>query len=166
MLEPSHGRAPADSLPGNAHSLHRSHQGARPAMNTPMAVLFCVVSITLTGCLTPLPRWADDPPTAFTTDGCTGAPDLNFRSCCVTHDRAYWQGGSCEERRNADKALRSCIENAGHRHLASVYFAAVRVGGVPELPTPWRWGFGWPYGFGYSQSCGPSSQPDTDAPGK
>jgi hypothetical protein len=116
-------------------------------------LLTSTLAMLLGGCMTPLPRWADDPPTPFKTDGCTGVPDFNFRSCCVTHDRVYWQGGACRDRLAADIRLRSCIQDHGHPHVAELYFLAVRVGGSPLLPTPWRWGFGWPLGFGYSESC-------------
>jgi hypothetical protein len=27
--------------------------------------------------------------------------------------------------------------------MSSLFYAAVRVGGTPWLPTPWRWGYGW-----------------------
>jgi hypothetical protein len=115
----------------------------------------------LAGCTTPLPRNAGEPPDKFHTDGCSGAPDLNFRACCETHDLAYWRGGSCRERLEADRQLRACIAAAGHPVLSEIYFLGVRAGGVPNLPTSWRWGFGWPYGFGYTESC---SAPATAPP--
>ena len=110
--------------------------------------------IILASCTTPLPKNSGEPPTKFHTGGCSGAPDFNFHGCCVTHDLAYWRGGSCRERLEADRVLRSCISDAGHPVLARIYFLGVRVGGAPALRTPWRWGFGWPYGVGYSEPCG------------
>jgi hypothetical protein len=90
---------------------------------------------------------------AFRSDGCSLAPDLNIRACCERHDQAYWAGGSCEQRREADQQLRECMSHNGRPLLASLYYAGVRVGGSPLWPFPWRWGFGWPYGMGYSEGC-------------
>ncbi len=84
-------------------------------------------------------------PKPFRSDGCTLAPNFDFRHCCTEHDRAYWRGGSREQRRAADRAFRECIEAAGHPMLAKVYYAAVRIAGTPAFPVPWRWGFGWPW---------------------
>ena len=84
----------------------------------------------------------------FVSDGCTFAPSFGFDHCCIEHDRAYWLGGTSEERKAADLAFRDCIHSAGHPILAGIYYWAVRIGGTPLLPTPWRWGFGsaWPDG--------------------
>lgn len=92
---------------------------------------------------------AVEPTKSFRTDGCSLAPDLNFRDCCVEHDRAYWMGGDESRRRTADLALRSCIEARGYETLAYLYYLGVRIGGLSWLPTPWRWGFGWPYPLAY-----------------
>jgi hypothetical protein len=27
--------------------------------------------------------------------------------------------------------------------IGSLFYAGVRLGGAPWLPTPWRWGYGW-----------------------
>ena len=124
----------------------------------------------------------------FTTDGCSGGlsvgwehmakefPQIGSRvgnqtpweDCCVTHDRAYWQGRGThgfEARRAADRALRQCVIDSGHRQgpafaaklgvpeksiehafdvAADLMYAAVRVGGIPCSTLPWRWGYGWP----------------------
>src|SRR5262245_15908951 len=37
------------------------------------------------------------PPYPFTTDGCSTFPDGAWKSCCVTHDYAYWCGGTAED---------------------------------------------------------------------
>lgn len=106
------------------------------------ALLFALASVVVAG----------DPPTPPLPnphDGCTLAPDLNFRHCCDVHDEAYWRGGTEEDRERADRAFRQCIHDAGHPILDQVYYIGVRIGGVPWLPTHWRWGFGWPYSKGH-----------------
>ena len=125
----------------------------------------------------------------FTTDGCSGGmsdgwqylsdlfPSFASRygnkppweSCCVTHDRAYWQGETTDgyvKRKQADLELRSCVIETGKsssEELARKYdfpvseiensfevaaelmYRAVRIGGKPCSRLPWRWGYGWPY---------------------
>lgn len=91
----------------------------------------------------------------FTTDGCSLFPDGSRRDrqlwhdCCVVHDRAYWQGGTRAERRQADRALKQCVAAVGRPKTAKLMLAGVRVGGSPHFPTPFRWGYGWPFGRGY-----------------
>lgn len=92
----------------------------------------------------------------FTTDGCSQFPDRleavgkDWCLCCVAHDRAYWRGGTPEERLQADQALRACVRSAsGNADLASQMYAGVRVGGTAYLPTSFRWGYGWAYGRFY-----------------
>ena len=91
----------------------------------------------------------------FTSDGCSAFPDGTFAqktlwlSCCTTHDIAYWQGGTHEQRLQADKALRVCVEEVGEPAIAALMLAGVRVGGTPYLPTKFRWSYGWPYPRGY-----------------
>jgi len=54
------------------------------------------------------------------------------------------------ERLNADRTLRSCVEQRTNNHaLAETMFLGVRAGGGPGVNTPFRWGYGWPYGRGY-----------------
>ena len=93
----------------------------------------------------------------FTSDGCSLFPDGTFKDrslwcdCCLQHDIAYWQGGSREERSNADESLRSCVEErTGSSVLAKVMFDGVRAGGHPVFPNWYRWGYGWTYGRGYA----------------
>jgi hypothetical protein len=82
---------------------------------------------------------------------CSSFPDGTFTqqtlwlSCCIDHDRAYWKGGTSDEREEADKALSSCIKNVGEPDIANLMLAGVRVGGTPYLPTSFRWAYGWPY---------------------
>lgn len=91
----------------------------------------------------------------FTSDGCSAFPDGNFEhnelwlGCCTAHDLAYWQGGSYQQRVQADEALQQCVEQVGEPVIATVMLAGVRVGGTPYLPTEFRWGYGWPYLRGY-----------------
>ena len=92
----------------------------------------------------------------FTSDGCSLFPDGTFKDrsnwcdCCLTHDFAYWQGGSAEERNLADATLRDCVlTQTGDQQLAETMYLGVRAAGHPAFPTWYRWGYGWPYGRGY-----------------
>lgn len=92
----------------------------------------------------------------FTSDGCSLFPDGTIQDgarwcdCCLSHDIAYWQGGTTDERRKTDKALRDCVlDRTNDRALAETMFRGVRAGGHPAFPTWYRWGYGWPYGRGY-----------------
>lgn len=91
----------------------------------------------------------------FTTDGCSSFPDGTFNqrsewlNCCVSHDLAYWKGGTKEERLQADEALKACVESTGEPEIAKIMLAGVRVGGTPYLPTSFRWGYGWSESRGY-----------------
>jgi hypothetical protein len=94
-----------------------------------------------------------------------------WEACCVTHDRAYHAGAGDDAlasfiaRRNADEAMRLCVlaEGAARRDtlmrdygltagmvdllyegIAGAMYRAVRLGGAPCSPLPWRWGYGWP----------------------
>jgi hypothetical protein len=57
-----------------------------------------------------------------------------WRECCVVHDRAYYYGGTREEKRAADEAFGVL--------LGSTMQIAVSIGGLPYLPTSYRWGYG------------------------
>jgi hypothetical protein len=131
-------------------------------------------------------------PGRFESDGCSGGLSQTWRlvadqfeqfarvhekappweSCCVTHDRAYFDGAGAETaqasfsaRLMADQQLEACVVNMGitrRDELAKVYairpdqvetayatiggamFWAVRFGGGPCTGLPWRWGFGYP----------------------
>jgi hypothetical protein len=72
---------------------------------------------------------------------------LAWQHCCETHDRAYYKGGSQEEKKMADKKLRDCVSEAiGSKYLGFFLGAlmekAVWVGGKPYFPTTYRWGYG------------------------
>jgi len=91
----------------------------------------------------------------FTSDGCSAWPDGTlvqkelWLRCCTEHDRAYWQGGTWEERKTADRALRDCVASVGEPEVAAIMLAGVRVGGSPWWPTSFRWGYGWEWLRGY-----------------
>lgn len=95
----------------------------------------------------------------FVTDGCSGGMSwfwkhvlhkkLPWERACVVHDKRYWIGGTREMRRKADCELMGHVAISGHPVWAVLMYIAVRIGGSPWLPFPWRWGFGWKYGRGY-----------------
>ena len=89
----------------------------------------------------------------FSTDGCSLFPDraplgqADWCGCCVAHDLAYWRGGSAAARLESDRVFRECVRAASRSPaLAGAMYGAVRAGGVPWLPSPFRWGYGWDYG--------------------
>ncbi|MFK8053475.1 MAG: hypothetical protein AB8F65_10930 [Woeseiaceae bacterium] len=88
----------------------------------------------------------------FTSDGCSLFPDgspiseQDWCQCCFEHDIAYWKGGTQEDRKAADIALRECVaDRTDNRVLASMMYEGVRVGGSPYFYNWYRWGYGWPY---------------------
>ncbi len=91
----------------------------------------------------------------FTSDGCSLFPDGTLKhkqlwlDCCTQHDKAYWAGGTYQQRQQADTALKQCVTQVGEPHIAQLMLAGVRVGGSPYWPTQFRWGYGWPFGRGY-----------------
>lgn len=97
----------------------------------------------------------------FTTDGCSGGMSyiwkLLFKTktpwedCCVDHDKPYHTGGTKEERKTADKKLCECVTEKGYKVLGWIMEKAVRVGGHPWIPTPWRWGYGYKYPRSYTK---------------
>lgn len=93
----------------------------------------------------------------FTSDGCSAFPDGTLEentlwlACCEEHDRAYWQGGTYEQRLDADKQLKQCVAALGKPKTAMLMLTGVRVGGSPAFPTTFRWGYGWSYPRGYAE---------------
>lgn len=97
----------------------------------------------------------------FTTDGCSGGMTAMWRAVwrrappwndlCVTHDRAYWQGGTKDARRRADRELLAGVVLNGHPVFGILMWLAVRIGGHPLLPLSWRWGYGWRWPRCYSR---------------
>ncbi len=89
----------------------------------------------------------------FSSDGCSLFPDGTVKDrklwceCCFVHDIAYWQGGTKDEKKQADRILRDCVyEKTGNKSLADTMYEAVSLGGQPVFPTWYRWGYGWKYG--------------------
>ncbi len=84
-------------------------------------------------------------------DGCSGGMSKFWRKilkrpppwehCCDEHDIAYAKGGTEIERFCSDMKLYFCVYENGYPVVAKIMFKAVRIGGVPWLPTPYRWGF-------------------------
>ena len=107
-------------------------------------------------CITSLSACSPSSIQPFTSDGCSLFPDGDLEdnerwlNCCTQHDIAYWQGGSKEQRYQADLALKQCVSNLNKEKTAELMFAGVRAGGSPYFPTWYRWGYGWPYTRGYA----------------
>lgn len=104
---------------------------------------------------------SNPPDFPFASDGCSGGMswlwrlvarrDPPWNGLCVDHDLAYWQGGSADDRRQADHALWDGVARNGHPIWADAMWLAVRLGGHPWLPLPWRWGYGYRFPRGYSR---------------
>ena len=87
-----------------AHLVHPSHPASRQYINMKYMLTLLLLGFSnfaLAGDLKP-----------FTTDGCSSFPDgtLNHKTlwlkCCTAHDKAYWKGGTYQERIIADQALK------------------------------------------------------------
>jgi hypothetical protein len=93
----------------------------------------------------------------FTSDGCSSGlawvwwalGERAWRHCCVAHDFAYWRGGTILDRAIADDDLAKCVAATGHPTIGWIMKNAVEPGGVPWLPTAYRWGYGWHWPHGY-----------------
>ncbi|MEQ1604922.1 MAG: hypothetical protein ABL999_08635 [Pyrinomonadaceae bacterium] len=81
-------------------------------------------------------------PENYVSDNCSWFPDGDYGDCCVEHDKDYFFGGTWRERRAADKRLVECVNRKGHRFISKIMWLGVRIGGVPFLPSSFRWGFG------------------------
>ena len=94
----------------------------------------------------------------FTSDGCSSFPNGTllqeelWLSCCTEHDKAYWQGGSYQQRLDADIELKRCVSAVGKPVIAELMLSGVRVGGSPYWPTNFRWGYGYSYPHGYTST--------------
>ena len=81
----------------------------------------------------------------FKSDGCSLFPNGDYLDCCVQHDSTYFKGGNWTARWRADSQLRKCVaakDGWWHKPVSLVMWSGVRIGGVPFLPTTFRWGFG------------------------
>ena len=109
--------------------------------------------VLLTGLHTPV--YAEATVKPFTTDGCSMFPDGDLKNrqrwlnCCIEHDYSYWQGGTWQQRLQADRDLEYCVAKTGMPKLAKLMMGGVRVGGSPFIPTEFRWGYAWDYLRGY-----------------
>jgi len=63
----------------------------------------------------------------------------------LTHDIAYWCGGSAKQRKVVDDTLRQCVKESGSPVNSVLMGIGVRAGGSRLWPLPWRWGYGWPW---------------------
>lgn len=71
---------------------------------------------------------------------------LEWRHCCEVHDKAYYYGGTKIMKKQADKQLNQCVTKViGNKYLGKAMQTAVAIGGGPNLPTPYRWGYGADY---------------------
>ena len=76
----------------------------------------------------------DDKP--FTSDGCTGFPNLWFKNCCKDHDYAYWAGHNEHE---SDLNFLRCIAEKSSRLRAFAFvFAGFIVTGMALLRPSYR----------------------------
>lgn len=96
------------------------------------------------------------PTKSFSTDGCTLFPDsffnlMNWQDVCIEHDIAYWGGGNKMLKYVADKKLLD-DGNKIFPHLGDIMSFVSNIGGKPQLPTPWRWGYGWDFGMIYKDN--------------
>lgn len=88
----------------------------------------------------------------FSSDGCSLFPDRSvitqqdWCECCFQHDIAYWQGGTEQQRVDADMELKQCVlQKTSNEALANLMYDGVRVGGSPYFYNWYRWGYGWSY---------------------
>jgi hypothetical protein len=99
------------------------------------------------------PEPEQQPRDLFVTDGCSLWFDSHWVECCVTHDIAYWCGGTREQRRRADAEFGACIAERTSGAVGLGMRLGVRVGGQPLFPTSYRWGYGHAY-----RACYPSTE--------
>lgn len=95
----------------------------------------------------------------FTTDGCSGGMSFLWKKVlgrvppweeeCIEHDRAYHRGGSAKDRHDADLDLAEGVLRKGYPITGTLMYYAVRVGGHPIFPLPWRWAYGREHRRGY-----------------
>lgn len=114
---------------------------------TNAAVQICFLFFAFANPIPALSQAIDDDrlPDGTKSDGCTLIGGDDLRPCCVAHDREYFFGGTVKERRASDKRLFHCVskkKSFGAKLAAPFIWLGVRVGGLPFLPTRFRWGFG------------------------
>ena len=84
----------------------------------------------------------------FVSDGCPRLAKMisypredHWQLCCVEHDKAYWKGGSLEEKQQADSAFHSCVSERGSPDAARLMYYALR--SVQKSSHVQTWGYGW-----------------------
>lgn len=73
----------------------------------------------------------------FQSDGCTMWFDGEYKSCCESHDQAYFKnGGSWQARLQADNRLFVCVskKGVGYAITAPIMWLGVRIFGSPWFP--------------------------------
>ena len=142
-LERSRSRNPATASPKRSFDVRRWTFDVRRSI---LLLLISALAVLLPACKT------DKEISDFTSDGCSLFPDQSLINsddwcgCCVEHDIAYWQGGTEEQRLEADQALRDCVlKSTGDATLAEFMYQGVRFGGSPYFYNWYRWGYGWNY---------------------
>jgi hypothetical protein len=103
----------------------------------------------------------------FVTDGCTDSPNglfgATWTQCCITHDLAYWEGGTSDDKHQADETLKACITGkSGSPLIGDTYFAAVDLFGAAFPRASWVWGYGWTYFRGF-ETLGPDELAQVNA---
>ena len=91
------------------------------------------------------------PPGPFVYDGCSlffdSLPLHDFTEGCFAHDVAYWAGGTKEERKAADRALKDSVAETGPVGMLMQYpfYIGVRLFGTSFIAHAFNvhWGFGW-----------------------
>ncbi len=118
--------------------------------------VMCVRYLLLMALLLPALSTASAGLKPFSSDGCSLFPDGTITDrgkwcdCCLTHDIAYWQGGTKTDRKKADLVLHACVlARTQNKVLADTMYAGVRAGGHPAFPNWYRWAYGWQYGRWY-----------------
>ena len=116
-----------------------------PQVSTPVLICFLFLAFASAGIA--FGQKADDEllPDGSKSDGCTLIGGNEFKACCISHDRDYFLGGTWKDRFESDKRLYECVrkkKSFGAKLAAPFIWLGVRIGGVPFLSTPFRWGFG------------------------
>lgn len=91
------------------------------------------------------------PKNQFTQDGCSLFPDtffwLDFKEACLSHDIAYWIGGTPLMRKKADRIFLAELKETGvlNTPFAYIMYSGVRLFGDTFLLKPFdaNWGYGW-----------------------
>ena len=115
-------------------------------MKSPVIILFFLVllSVNVPSQVAQIEK-PIEPPVDFVGDGCTMFPDGDWGDCCLTHDKAYFRGGTQAERKAADGQLFNCVRAKGgfkHRFISDIMWLGVRVGGGIFKEKSFSWGFG------------------------